>query len=70
MDTWTLLIKRRPDRKFGGLRKDGTIRAPKTMKYKSLKFLIVTWFRLTEQQATWILYGVTGIFCIIGLLLF
>jgi len=50
--------------KFGELRKDGTIKAP--TKYK-LKFLLPYYFRLTEKQTTWILYGITAIFCILGL---
>ena len=70
MDTYTIILRRIPDVKFGKLRKDGTIEAPPTMKYKSLKFLIVSWFRLTERQATFVLYALTGIFCIIGLIIF
>jgi len=70
MDTWTIVIRRRKDVKFGRLRKDGTIEAPPTMKYKSLKFLIVSLFRLTEKQATFLLYIPTIVFGIIGLLIF
>ena len=53
IDTWTIVLRRIPDRKFGYTRKDGTIRSPPSMKYKSLKFLIVSLFRLTEKQATY-----------------
>jgi UDP-N-acetylglucosamine--dolichyl-phosphate N-acetylglucosaminephosphotransferase len=70
MDTYTILLKRTPDVKFGKLRPDGTIEAPPTMKYKSLKFLIVSWFRLTEKQATEILLGFTAVFCVIGIVFF
>jgi UDP-N-acetylglucosamine--dolichyl-phosphate N-acetylglucosaminephosphotransferase len=70
MDIWTIAIRRTPDVKYGTIREDGTIQAPPTMKYKSLKFLIVSWFRLTEKQATYILYAVTAVFCVLGLLLF
>jgi len=51
--------------KFGKLRKDGTIEAPTPLK---LKFLLPYYFRLNEKQTVWILYAVTAIFCIIGLL--
>ncbi|MBN1502120.1 hypothetical protein JW930_01130 [Candidatus Woesearchaeota archaeon] len=67
MDTWTIVVKKQKDIKFGILRKDNTIEPPQTMKYKSLKFLLVSWFRLTERQATLILYGITFLFCVIGL---
>lgn len=70
MDTYTILVRRIPDVKFGRVAKDGTITAPQTMKYKSLKFLVVTWFKLTERQATFLLYGFTALFCIIGLIIF
>ncbi len=70
MDTWTLVIKKKKDIKFGKLRADNTIEAPPTMKYKSLKFLIVSLFRLTEKQATTILWGITALFCIIGIIIF
>jgi UDP-N-acetylglucosamine--dolichyl-phosphate N-acetylglucosaminephosphotransferase len=69
MDTWTLVIKRKKDVKFGSLRKDGTIEAPATMKYKSLKFLIVSWFRLTEKQATAWLWALTAVFCVLGIII-
>ena len=68
MDTYTILIKRKPDVKFGKAAKDGTIISPPTMKYKSLKFLVVSWFKLTERQAVLILYVFTATFCILGLI--
>lgn len=70
MDTYTILIKRIPDVKFGKITDDNTIIAPSTVKYKSLKFLIVSWFKLTEKQAVLILYLFTVIFCVTGLVLF
>jgi len=70
MDTYTIVFKKTPDQKFGRVRKDGTIEPPKTMKYKSLKFLIVSWFRLTERQAVFALYGVTVVFCVTGIIIF
>jgi UDP-N-acetylglucosamine--dolichyl-phosphate N-acetylglucosaminephosphotransferase len=70
MDTWTIVINKEKDVKFGKLRADGTIEAPPTMKYKSLKFLVVSHLRLTERQATLLLYGFTMLFCIAGLIIF
>jgi len=70
MDSYTILLRKIPDVKFGYIREDGTIQAPITMKYKSLKFLIVSWFNLTERQAVWVLYGFTAVFCVLGLVIF
>jgi UDP-N-acetylglucosamine--dolichyl-phosphate N-acetylglucosaminephosphotransferase len=70
MDTYTFMIKRKKDVKFGKLRKDHTIEAPSSMKYKSLKFWIVSVFRLSEKQATYYMYGLTTFFCVLGLILF
>lgn len=70
MDTYTILIRRIPDVKFGKLANDNIIIAPPSMKYKSLKFLIVSWFRLTERQAVLVLYVVTLVFCVMGIILF
>ncbi len=70
MDTYTILVRRIPDVKFGKVAADGTIIAPPSMKYKSLKFLIVSWFKLKERQAVLVLYAITTIFCVIGLILF
>ena len=70
MDTYTILIRQIPDVKFGTVAKDKTVIAPPNMKYKSLKFLIVSWFRLTEKQAVIVLYIFTLIFCMLGLALF
>jgi UDP-N-acetylglucosamine--dolichyl-phosphate N-acetylglucosaminephosphotransferase len=50
--------------KFGKLRKDGTIIAPTPYK---LKFLLPYCFRLTEKQTVYILYAITALFCVIGL---
>ena len=70
MDSYTILLRRIPDVKFGGVDKDNHIVAPPSMKFKSLKFLIVSWFKLTEKQATLWLYAFTAMFCVIGLLVF
>lgn len=70
MDTYTILIRGIPDVKFGKVALDGTIIAPASMKYKSLKFLAASWFKLTERQAVLLLYTFTAIFCAIGLTFF
>lgn len=70
MDTWTLVIQKKKDVRFGRLRHDNTIEAPPSMKYKSLKFLVVSWFRLTEKQATMSLWALTAIFCVLGIIIF
>jgi UDP-N-acetylglucosamine--dolichyl-phosphate N-acetylglucosaminephosphotransferase len=67
MDTYTLRIKNIPLKKFGKTRKDNTIEPPSSMRFVSLKFLITHYFRLTEKQATLVLYLVTIAFCIGGL---
>ena len=69
MDTLTIVILKKKDVRFGKLRKDGTIIAPPTMKYKSLKFLIVSLFRLNEKQATYWLWALTAAFCVVGILI-
>lgn len=70
MDTYTILVRRIPDVKFGTIAKDGTIIAPATMKYKSLKFFVVALFKLKERQAVLILYLFTALFCLLGLIIF
>ncbi len=70
LDTYTILIRKHKDVKFGKLRDDETIEPPPTMRLKSLKFLIVSIFRLTENQATLALFGLTLFFCVLGLFLF
>lgn len=70
MDTWTIVLKKKKDVKFGIIRDDGSIEAPKSMEMKSLKFLIVSRFRLTEKQATNWLIALTGLFCVVGIALF
>ncbi|MFH1592044.1 MAG: hypothetical protein ABIB47_01620 [Candidatus Woesearchaeota archaeon] len=52
--------------KFGKLRKDGTIIAP--TKYK-LKFLLPYYFKLSEKRTTLVLYALTFVFGVIGILL-
>lgn len=70
MDTWTIAVRKIPDKKFGKIDAKGHVIAPRSMKYKSLKFLIVSWFKLTEKQAVLWLYALTILFCVGGILLF
>lgn len=51
--------------KFGKLRKNGTIAAPTAFK---MKFLIPYFFKVTEKQIVWMLYGITILFCSIGIM--
>lgn len=68
MDTIVLGIMKIPDVKFGSVRKDDTIIAPESVRFKSLKFLLTYYVKLKEDQATLILYIPTIIFCIIAIL--
>ena len=68
LDTYILGFLGTKDVEFPKPRKDGLIIPDKTMRYKSLKNVFCTWFRLTEKQAGWILIAVTAIFCVIGVM--
>jgi UDP-N-acetylglucosamine--dolichyl-phosphate N-acetylglucosaminephosphotransferase len=63
---YSTFIRKDPFEKFGELNKDNSINAPTPFK---LKFLFCYFFRLTEKQVIFILYGLTIIFGILGLLL-
>lgn len=52
--------------KFGRLREDGTIEVPNPL---TLKWVIPYYWRVTEKQATYAMYGVTTLFGIAGLFL-
>jgi len=68
LDTWVLGVCKVKDKEFPAPRRDGLIIVDKTMRYKSLKNVVCTWFKLTEEKASWILIAVTAIFCLIGVL--
>lgn len=53
-------------RKFGKIRKDGTLKVPNRM---TLKWVLPYHYRMTEKQAVLAMYLLTAIFCIIGLLI-
>ena len=70
LDTWVLVLHRKRDVEFPVPRKDGRIVPPKGMEYKSLKNVLCAWFSLTEVKATWILWGLTAVCCVIGVIWF
>jgi len=59
-------IKRYPLIKFGRIREDGTIEAPNPL---TLKWVLPYYRRVTERQATYAMYALTTIFCIIGIII-
>jgi UDP-N-acetylglucosamine--dolichyl-phosphate N-acetylglucosaminephosphotransferase len=62
---WVLNMKVHPHIKFAKVRWDGTLEPPNKL---SLKYLVTFLFRVSELKATLILYGVTALFCILGLI--
>lgn len=58
-------IKKLGEIKFGELREDRTIKVPNPW---TLKWTLPYYFRLTEHQSMWIMYILTTIFGVIGLL--
>lgn len=55
-----------PQVKFGKEREDGTLEVPNPL---TLKWVLPYYRRVTEVQATWAMYALTMIFCVIGILL-
>jgi UDP-N-acetylglucosamine--dolichyl-phosphate N-acetylglucosaminephosphotransferase len=70
LDTWILLIKKIPDVKFGSVRNDGTIIAPHQTRNKSIKFMLTYYFRMKERTAVLIMWAITIVFCMIGVVFF
>jgi len=60
---WRLKIVRYPMTKFGSVRDDGTLEVPNPF---TLKWILPYYFRMTEWQASYMMYGLTAIFCVIG----
>ena len=52
--------------KFGEVRYDGSLKVPNNL---TLKWFFPYYYRLTEQQATLIMFLLTAVFGIIGLVL-
>jgi len=65
---WVVLMKMHPNKhphiKFAEVRKDGTVNPPNVL---TIKYALCKIFRLKESSAVWILYGLTVVFGIIGL---
>jgi UDP-N-acetylglucosamine--dolichyl-phosphate N-acetylglucosaminephosphotransferase len=60
---WKLNMKRIPHQKFGRIRPDGTLEVPNRL---TLKWVLPSYFRMTEPQATVAMFGLTAIFCAAG----
>jgi UDP-N-acetylglucosamine--dolichyl-phosphate N-acetylglucosaminephosphotransferase len=58
-------IKKVGEVKFGRVRADGTIEVPNNL---TLKWVPPYYFRMSEQQSTFIMFGITTLFGVIGLL--
>lgn len=59
-------VKKFPVAKFGKEREDGTLEVPNPL---TLKWVLPYYYRVTEKQATYAMYALTGLFCLIGILL-
>ncbi len=70
LDTWVLAIKGLKDKEWPPIRKDKLIIPHKSMRYKSFKNLLLTIRPMTEKQASWVLIGITAVFCVLGVMLF
>jgi UDP-N-acetylglucosamine--dolichyl-phosphate N-acetylglucosaminephosphotransferase len=58
-------IKKVGEVKFGRIRADGTLEVPNNL---TLKWVPPYYYRMTEQRATFIMFGLTTLFGVIGLL--
>ncbi|MBN1551566.1 UDP-N-acetylglucosamine-1-phosphate transferase [bacterium] len=61
---WRLNVRKYPIAKFGVAREDGTIEVPNPL---TLKWVLPYYFRMTERTAGYCMFGVTFLFCMIGL---
>lgn len=59
-------VKKFPEAKFGGDRGDGILEVPNPY---TLKWILPYYYDLTEKQATYAMYLLTGLFCFIALLI-
>ena len=68
---WRIMRKFKPrdDRwkaiKWGKLREDGTLEVPNRL---TVKWILPYYFKMTEKQAVWAMYALTGFFCLLGFL--
>jgi UDP-N-acetylglucosamine--dolichyl-phosphate N-acetylglucosaminephosphotransferase len=61
---WRLNVRKYPIAKFGKERDDGTVEVPNPL---TLKWVLPYYFRMTERTSGYCMYGVTALFCIMGL---
>jgi UDP-N-acetylglucosamine--dolichyl-phosphate N-acetylglucosaminephosphotransferase len=61
---WRLNTRKYPMAKFGKERDDGTVEVPNPL---TLKWVLPYYFRMTERTSGYCMYGVTTLFCMIGL---
>jgi UDP-N-acetylglucosamine--dolichyl-phosphate N-acetylglucosaminephosphotransferase len=61
---WRLNVRKYPIAKFGIAREDGTIEVPNPL---TLKWVLPYYFRMTERTAGYCMFGITTLFCMIGL---
>lgn len=59
-------VKKYPQVKFGKVRQDGTLEVPNNL---TLKWVLPYYRNVTERQATYAMYAVSAVFCIIGILI-
>lgn len=62
---WVANMKVIPHVKFAKVNEDGTIEPPNKL---TLKYLVTSIYKVNENQATWILYAITGVFCVLGVI--
>jgi UDP-N-acetylmuramyl pentapeptide phosphotransferase/UDP-N-acetylglucosamine-1-phosphate transferase len=60
---WRLMSSRYPAAKFGSPREDGTVQVPNPL---TLKWVLPYYFRMSEQKATYAMFSVTAVFCVMG----
>jgi UDP-N-acetylglucosamine--dolichyl-phosphate N-acetylglucosaminephosphotransferase len=60
---WRLNKEKYPQAKFGSERDDGTIEVPNPL---TLKWVLPYYYRITEKQGAYAMYGLTVLFCVIG----
>jgi len=60
---WRLRTNKFPIAKFGKVRDDGTLEVPNAL---TLKWVLPYYFRMTEKQAGYAMFGVTFVFCLLG----
>jgi UDP-N-acetylglucosamine--dolichyl-phosphate N-acetylglucosaminephosphotransferase len=60
---WKLNIHKYPIKKFGYVSEDRTLKVPNPL---TLKWVMPYYFKMTEKSATYSMFALTAVFCIIG----